>query len=250
MGIEETRPLVPSPEHRQYKLVTFVPEGDLEEVRQAMGAAGAGRIGDYRFCTFRTPGTGSFMGKAGTHPAVGEPGRLEEVKEYRLETIAGRDVLDAVVAALKGAHSYEEVPFDVYPLEGGPAELGLGRAGNLAEPVAVREFLENAKTVLNSPVILFSGEAEREIRRVAVCGGSGGAALAAAIDSGADLYLAGELNYHDVLRAQGEGLCVAAAGHFSTERPGLAVFEEMLAEQLQGVNIILSETGGEPFMAL
>jgi hypothetical protein len=98
------------------KLVVFVPEEALDSVRDALFAAGAGRIGDYTRCSWYTPGTGTFLGGEGTDPTIGERGREERVPELRLETVFPADRHDEVVAALRGAHPYEEPAFDVYEL--------------------------------------------------------------------------------------------------------------------------------------
>ena len=99
-----------------YKLVVFVPREALDSVRDAVFAAGAGRIGDYERCSWYTEGTGTFLGGEGTEPAIGEPGREEQVPEFRLETILPAERVEEVVAALRGAHPYEEPAYDVYPL--------------------------------------------------------------------------------------------------------------------------------------
>jgi hypothetical protein len=98
------------------KLVVFVPREALESVREALFAAGAGRIGGYERCSWYTPGTGTFRGGAGTSPAIGEEGREERVSELRLETVYPEERHDDVIAALRRAHPYEEPAFDVYPL--------------------------------------------------------------------------------------------------------------------------------------
>ena len=98
------------------KLVVFVPEEAIEAVRDAVFAAGAGRIGDYERCCWYTDGTGTFLARAGAEPAIGEVGAEERVREYRLETVYPDDAHDAVVAALRRAHPYEEPAFDVVPL--------------------------------------------------------------------------------------------------------------------------------------
>jgi hypothetical protein len=98
------------------KLVVFVPREALEPLRDALFEAGAGRIGDYSRCSWYTAGTGTFLAGEGTDPAIGEVGREERVSEIRLETIYPDDAHDAVVAALRRAHPYEEPAFDVYPL--------------------------------------------------------------------------------------------------------------------------------------
>jgi hypothetical protein len=99
------------------KLVVFVPPEALEDVRDAVFAAGAGRIGDYERCSWYMAGTGTFLGGEGTDPSVGEAGREERVSEYRLETVFPAERHDQVVAALRAAHPYEEPAFDVYELE-------------------------------------------------------------------------------------------------------------------------------------
>ncbi|HZQ04494.1 MAG TPA: hypothetical protein VFA88_10790 [Gaiellaceae bacterium] len=98
------------------KLVVFVPPDALDAVRDALFAAGAGRIGDYERCSWYTEGTGTFLGGAATSPAVGERGVEERVPELRLETVFPEERQAEVVAALRRAHPYEEPAFDVYPL--------------------------------------------------------------------------------------------------------------------------------------
>ena len=98
------------------KLVVFVPESALDAVRDALFAAGAGRIGDYERCSWYTVGTGTFFGGETTDPSIGERGHEERVPEFRLETVFPEDRHDEVVAALRRAHPYEEPAFDVYPL--------------------------------------------------------------------------------------------------------------------------------------
>jgi hypothetical protein len=101
------------------KLVVFVPPEALDAVRDAVFAAGAGRIGDYQRCSWYTEGTGTFLGGASTAPSVGEKGREELVPELRLETVFPAERHDEVIAALRGAHPYEEPAFDVYALVDG-----------------------------------------------------------------------------------------------------------------------------------
>jgi hypothetical protein len=103
---------------RRHKLVWFVPEEALEATRDAVFAAGAGRIGDYDRCSWYTAGTGTFRGGEGTDPAVGEAGREERTPELRVETVVPADRTEAVIAALLDAHPYEEVAYDLYELAG------------------------------------------------------------------------------------------------------------------------------------
>jgi len=100
------------------KLVVFVPREALDDVREALFAAGAGRIGNYQHCSWYTEGTGTFLGGEGTSPSVGQAGREERVNELRLETVFPAEHEDEVIAALRRAHPYEEPAFDVYELLG------------------------------------------------------------------------------------------------------------------------------------
>lgn len=99
------------------KIVVFVPEPHADAVREAMGKADAGKIGNYTFCTFSTKGIGRFKPETGAHPAIGEVGKLEAVPEEKIEAVCARENLLQIVEAIKKVHPYEEVALDVYPLE-------------------------------------------------------------------------------------------------------------------------------------
>ncbi len=99
------------------KIVVFVPETHANVIREAMGKAGAGKIGNYTFCSFSTKGIGRFRPREGARPNIGEVGKLESVAEERIEVICEREKLAEVIAAIQKVHPYEEVALDVYPLE-------------------------------------------------------------------------------------------------------------------------------------
>lgn len=99
------------------KIVVFVPESHADILREAMGNAGAGKIGNYSYCSFSSKGTGRFKPEEGAHPSIGEVGKLEAVSEERVEVVCERSVLQDVIAAIKKVHPYEEVALDVYPVE-------------------------------------------------------------------------------------------------------------------------------------
>ena len=102
---------------KSYKIVVFVPEANGEDLRQAMGEAGAGRIGNYSHCSFTTRGVGRFKPQAGASPAIGEVGKAEAVAEERIETVCAEDRLRDVLVAIRQVHPYEEPAIDVYALE-------------------------------------------------------------------------------------------------------------------------------------
>jgi hypothetical protein len=102
---------------KRYKIVVYVPESHADKLREAMGNAGAGKIGNYSNCTFTIKGTGRFKPEEGSNPTIGEIGKLEEVSEDRIETVCSGDKLQAVLGAIKEAHPYEEPATDVYQIE-------------------------------------------------------------------------------------------------------------------------------------
>jgi dinuclear metal center YbgI/SA1388 family protein len=222
---------VVSPRGALRKLVIFVPEENVDAVADALTEEGAGVIGEYTHCTFRTPGTGTFLGGDTTSPYLGEKGRLEKVEEIRLETIVPAHAADRAVAAAVAAHPYEEAALDLYPIEGHPEGCGYGRVGTLPEPMTPEELREHVSESLGFPARLVA-DSGRRIESVAVLGGSGGSFVSEAAASGAQAYVTGDLDYHDALLADSLGLTAIDAGHVATELPSLAPLARRLAELL------------------
>ncbi len=231
LGMQEDL-TVPSPRGSLRKLVIFVPEEAVDAVAEALSNAGAGTIGGYTHCTFRTPGMGTFLGGASTDPYIGEKGRLERVSEIKLETVVPAHAAERAAAAAVSAHPYEEAAFDVYPVDGVPEGCGFGRVGRLPQPRTARELTEHVSRSLGFPARLVSEPyPERRVERVAVLGGSGGSFIGEAAASGAGAYVTGDLSYHDALLAESLGLAAIDAGHAATELPSL----EPLARRLAGM---------------
>jgi len=223
---------VVAPRGELRKLVVFVPEDNADDLADALSEAGAGVIGEYTRCTFRTPGTGTFLGGEGTDPYLGERGRLERVEEIRLETVVPAHNVGRALSAVRAAHPYEEPAFDVYPTEGRPEGCGYGRVGRLPEPMTSAGVAEHISASLGFPAVLVADpKPGHRVERVAVLGGSGGSFVREAAASGADAYVTGDLDYHDVLLAGSLELAAVDAGHAATELPSLAP----LAERLSGL---------------
>jgi dinuclear metal center YbgI/SA1388 family protein len=221
-GLQDTVPLEPAPEQLD-KLVVFVPVEDLERVRAALATAGAGRLGSYDACSWSTTGTGRFRPLAGSTPAVGQVGALEEVQESRLETVLSRRLRGPVLEALRQAHPYETPAYDLLPMVDLPSGAGLGRVGQLPAPLTVEQLLARAAAVLPPTAwgVRASGDPSRVVRRLAVCGGAGDSALGSAAASGADAFLTADLRHHPASEAP-EGLVLLDAAHWATEWPWLA----------------------------
>lgn len=215
------------------KLVVFVPAENVDAVADALSDAGAGVIGGYTHCTFRTPGTGTFLGGEGTSPHLGERGRLEKVEEIRLETVVPAHAARRAAAAAVAAHPYEETALDVYPLEGFPEGCGYGRIGALPDPLTPEELREHVSRSLGFPARLVADPRPgQKIERVAVLGGSGGSFVRDAAASGADAYVTGDLDYHDALLAGSLGLAAIDAGHAATELPSLGPLAKRLSRSV------------------
>jgi dinuclear metal center YbgI/SA1388 family protein len=230
LGLAEVVPLRSAAGPRQVKVVVFVPEGDLAKVQAAMFGAGAGGIGAYSECSFRLAGTGTFFGADTSNPTVGQKGRREEVSEWRLEVVCPEHSAAAVVAAMRKAHSYEEPAYDVYPLVPATSRVGDGRVGMLPSAVPLGELAAEVRRALNSGPVQVVGEADRAVRRVAIACGAGGSLLGEAVRARADVFLSGEMQFHDYLAARAQGVGLVLPGHYATERCGV----EELAERLKG----------------
>ncbi|MCS6849572.1 MAG: Nif3-like dinuclear metal center hexameric protein [Gemmataceae bacterium] len=229
LELTEVAPLRPVGGPQQYKIVVFVPDSDLNRVADALFTAGAGHIGQYSECSFRLAGTGTFFGSDATNPTVGQKGRREEVAEWRLEAICPEASLEAAVAAMRRAHSYEEPAYDVYPLRAVDPRRGEGRVGRLPAAPRLDELALRLRQLLRADAVATVGDPGRRVERLALACGAGGAFLTDAQHAGADAFLTGELRFHDCLAAEAAGLALLLPGHYATERCGV----EELAERLQ-----------------
>lgn len=249
LGVVNVSPLRPRDGRRQCKLVVLVPDSDLRKVSDAVFAAGAGVIGQYNECSFRLAGTGTFFPTDATNPTVGQKGRREEVPEWRLEVVVPEHLVSAAVAAMRKAHSYEEPAFDVYPLRPQPGG-GEGRFGELERPTTLGELAERAKTSLKASAVQVVGDAAREVRTVAVACGAAGEFLPDAVERKADVFVTGEVRFHDALTARGAAIGLVLPGHYATERPAVEDLAERLASEFPGVAVWASRDERDPLVTI
>lgn len=225
LGLVDVEPLTGGPEaHDEVKLVTFVPEAHVDPVLDALSAAGAGTIGAYERCSFRTTGTGTFTPGADADPYAGDVGAQNEEVEDRLEIVVPRRLVRRVVAALRSAHPYEEVAFDLYPLV--RASPGLGRVGDLPEPAPLGDVAERIAGDLPAPHLRIAGDRGGLIRRVAVVGGAGASLVGAAVGQAADVLITGDVKHHEALDALEIGIALIDAGHHATEHAAMTPWRE------------------------
>jgi dinuclear metal center YbgI/SA1388 family protein len=236
-------------ETQQVKIVTFVPERELESIRNALATAGAGKIGAYNVCSFAIPGTGTFMGGEGSAPVVGRPGRLEHTQEVRLEMVCSRSALPLALETLKRFHPYEEPAVDVYELMGRPdRHIGPGRRIVLDQPATLAQLAERLKKHLGIGVVNVANAGERDVplTHIGVVPGSGISLAKAARGEGCQVFVTGEAKHHEMLEALHSGMSLILAGHTNTERGYLPRLARRLEQELPGLKMIVSAADKSP----
>lgn len=236
LELADTRPIRYTSPGYLNKLAVFVPEDSLEEVRLAVCSAGGGVIGDYKYCTFGTPGQGTFQGGESTQPHIGQAGSLQRVDEIRLEVLVEKNLLNDVLKAMLNAHPYEEVAYDLYELAN-IKNYGIGKIGHLGQEKTVGDIIGLFGRSKFATKLGLIGDKEKRVKKVAVCGGSAGSILAQTISGGADLLVCGELGYHNELEAAESGLSVILLGHSQSEFPILETLKDKLQSEVGTVEI-------------
>jgi dinuclear metal center YbgI/SA1388 family protein len=229
IGLKGIRPLIPGEPSDACKVVAFVPPDHAAAVLAALSEAGGGRIGAYTRCSFQAVGTGTFLPAQGAKPYLGKAGREEKVEEVRLESVVAGSLLQAVLAAVRDAHPYEEPAIDVYPLRGGALGGGIGAVGDRERGGGLAEVLADVHRAVRPSWIQVAGPRNRRVARIAVVAGSGSEFAEAARAAGADLFLTADIRYHQALEAAAGDMAVADIGHGSGEKWILPEFRRAIA---------------------
>ncbi len=216
LGLVNTRVLAPK-DNLLKKLVTFVPQSHKEQVKDSIFAAGAGKIGNYSECSFEVNGQGNFKANEDADPFVGEKNKRHTEDETRIEFIYPATLEKAIINALLKSHPYEEIAYDIYALTISYSEVGAGMIGELEQPMKEVDFLKMVKNNMKADVIRHTKLFDKEIRKVAVCGGAGSFLLKQAISSGAHIYISADFKYHEFFDADGK-IIIADIGHFESEQ--------------------------------
>jgi dinuclear metal center YbgI/SA1388 family protein len=241
LKLGKVRPLVDSGHERFFKLAVTVPTESAERVRQAMCEAGAGEIGDYRECSFSVEGTGTFRGLEGhSKPVIGTAGSLEHVRECRLEVILRREISGRVVEALKQAHPYEEIAYDLYLLHNKEGRTGLARQGLLAKAETLDAFVKRVQE-LGIFVTRVLGEPGKEVRKVALCSGAGSDFVGEACSAGADVYVTAELKHHHGAMARHADMALVETEHYSLERMHWPKLAKLCEREFKGLKTKVSK---------
>ncbi|WP_265457176.1 Nif3-like dinuclear metal center hexameric protein [Enterococcus sp. HY326] len=198
------------------KLAVFVPTEEAKALREVLGKAGAGVQGNYQHTSFSTTGTGRFIPVKGAQPAIGKIDEATTVQETKIEVIFPEPLKEKIVKAMVAAHPYEEVAYDLYELKNAPQTFGIGRIGELPTAISIDDFIERSKKAfgLAEIKVVFPTKTKQLIKKIAICGGSGGNFYKDALRLGADVYITGDVYYHTAHDMQSAGLTVLDPGHY------------------------------------
>ena len=244
LGLTNTKILVPKPNFIQ-KLVTYTIPENVEQVRNALFNAGAGKIGNYDDCSFTSQGIGTYMGNENSNPEIGERFEFVEAQEIKIEVTFEKHLQNKILKALFKNHVYEEVAYEIYDLQNTHQNIGLGMVGELEKPLSEIEFLQLVKTKMQCGGIRHSTLLGKSIKKVAVLGGSGSFAIKNAIQAGADVFLTADLKYHNFYEAENQ-MVLADIGHFESERYTKNYIVDYLKEKITNFAFVLSEENTNP----
>ncbi len=229
LGLQNISILSPK-ENTLKKLFVFVPLEKSTEVRNAIFTAGGGYIGNYSECSFNTEGTGTFKAGAGSDPYIGKIGEQHQEKEIRIEALFPAYLESNIIAAMRAAHPYEEVAYDIIALANHHPKLGAGVVGELNEPMDESSFLKHLKSVFALKVVRHTHLCNKPIKKIALCGGAGSFLISSALRAGADIYITGDIKYHEFFDANGQ-IIVADIGHYESEQFTIDLLHEILEQK-------------------
>jgi dinuclear metal center YbgI/SA1388 family protein len=244
LGLANPKILVPKKNIIQ-KLVTFTIPENASELRNALFDADAGKIGNYENCSFNSQGIGTYMGNEDSNPEIGERFEFVENTEVKIEVTFEKHLQGKILKALFATHVYEEVAYEIYELENAHQNIGLGMIGELETALSERDFLQMVKDKMECGVIRHSDFLEKNVKKIAVLGGSGSFEIKHAMAAGADAFLTADLKYHDFYQAEGK-LLLADIGHFESERYTKNYIVDFLRKKITNFAIILSEINTNP----
>ncbi len=244
LGLTNLKVLIPM-NGKLRKLVTFVPVDNADQVRNALFEAGAGRIGNYDECSFNLDGTGTYRANEKSHPTLGIIGLRHNEPEIRIEVIFEALLQPTILEVLLQNHPYEEVAYDIYSLENTYQNIGSGMIGELDKPISGLDFLSHVKTHMKTGCIRHTALLQENIKKVAICGGSGSFLLSQAIRAGAQAFVTADFKYHQFFDADNR-ILIADIGHFESEQFTSELLESLLRQKFNTFALHLSETNTNP----
>ncbi len=244
LGLTHTRILIPQKESIK-KLVTYVPLENSKDVKTALFEAGAGNIGNYSDCSFSMEGTGSYKADENANPVKGTIGTIHLEKETQINVTYSKAIEKQVLSALFEHHPYEEVAYEITTLENANQQIGMGMIGDLETSMSEADFLSYLKDKMKATVVRHSQLRNKDIKKVAVLGGSGAFAIGAAKAAGADVFVTADIKYHEFYQAEKQ-LVIADIGHYETEQFTKNLLVDYLTKKIPNFAIHLSESITNP----
>jgi dinuclear metal center YbgI/SA1388 family protein len=244
LGLQNSGVLAPK-ENALKKLFTFVPVDEAQRVRHAIFEAGGGHIGNYSECSFNAEGTGTFKAGQGTNPYVGNPGERHYENELKIEVIFTAFLENKIVAAMKAAHPYEEVAYDVVSLANTSDHIGSGIIGELPEPMEEKAFLLRLREVFQLQMIRHTPLLHKPVKKIALCGGAGSFLTSKALAAGADAYVTADLKYHEFFDTNGQML-LADIGHYESEQFTINLLYDVLEQKFPTFAVLKTEVQTNP----
>lgn len=241
LGLQEISLLHQTKEKPLYKLGVFVPKTHASVVQKAMLDKGAGHVGAYSHCSFSLEGEGTFMPLAGAKPFIGTENEMSRVQEVKIETVLPEEKVGDVILAMKKAHPYEEAAYDLYVLQNQKERYGYGCVGLLNKPMRLLDLAAWIRETLQVSDLRYAGDPQSIISKVALSGGDGTDFIESAAQSGAQVFITGDLRHHDVQLAMEQGIFLIDAGHYDTEKHILKAMAKRLKPQMKEVEIDLYE---------
>ena len=227
------------------KLIVFCPSTHADKIQSAICKAGAGHIGDYNYCTFNSVGEGTFRGNENTKPFVGKQGKVHKEKETKVEAIFPYHLQRKILTAMIQEHPYEEVAYDIISLNNKNQNIGSGMIGILKKPMLTNNFLKFVKTQMKTDCIRHTKTVKKEVRKIAVCGGSGSFLLSNARQMQADVFITSDFKYHEFFNTENE-LVIADIGHYESEQFTKELIQGILKEKFHKFGTHLSEINTNP----
>ncbi len=244
LGLVNTRILAPKTGLLR-KLVTFIPVNDTAKVLRALHQAGAGHIGDYQNCSFQVTGTGSFQPINNANPTIGEVNKQEFVEENRIEVIFPAYLENKIVQALFEAHPYEEVAYDLLPLTNYNQQVGAGMIGELLNTMSELDFINYLKEKMELQVVKHTAFLNKNLKKVAVCGGTGSFLIKDALRQQADIFITADLKYHEYFEAENK-IMLTDIGHYESEVYTKELFYEIIKNKFTNFAVLLSKVNTNP----
>ncbi len=244
LGLENIKVLAPLP-NTLMKLTTFVPEANTTAVLRALGEAGAGQIGEYKNCSFRTKGIGTFQPTENANPHIGKAHQQEEVQEDRIEVLFPQHLQHKILQTLQQAHPYEEIAYYLHLLENQNQEIGAGAIGTLPEAMDEKNFLAYLKEKMKVKVIRHTALLDKKVHKIAICGGVGSFLLGKAIQQGSQVFVSADFKYHEFFDANDE-IIIADIGHYESEQFTKDLLQDLLKKQFAELPLWLCQTNTNP----